>query len=635
MKKGTQSHFRTLFEKVRLLTMALSQERFHGTGIFLYLQQQSAAMVNKLYGSAGNGNGDNKDDYKQNIVSQAPFVAKAVFQSLTALAKNYVLRLLFMKSGVNSGKGITGDEMRAWTICRSGDDVIENQHAIAIEILISLHLLQTDDIALHDRDSAQGRNNVGYILNPFFQQALQQALLGPEEPWGSYNRYDKLARVKELTTKNMQTAHVPTKDELEFLSAAKWDALLRYVVGVGAGEKGYSNVGSSSSKFYTSTSMLIKPGGTIDRFVRSTGLMSESGSAGGSGFKDSTNYSKKSKYDTLKITALGYAYMLRSYNDQVWIFVSELLRSANNGSGYGQEQLLSLLFMLSYCEFGKGYPLSQLTTVQQQLVSEFSQLGLVYVVGPDSAASGKAMSVLDQGTLHDVAQVSGRVNDTNSSADSSTVASALLWQFYPSRMAIHMLFDSFEPRTQSLASATRVGQELSPGYMGTNIHATNNVTENSSTTNIHEGVSAVPFQRAAPSPSNLSNGLEIIVETNMQVIAYLQSPLHLALLGLFVELTVQLPNVAMGCITRDRAKAAFRMGVRVSQIVDFLCVHAHPLTRSNQPIIPTNVVDQLVLWENERLRVHDCPAILMKVGSEALRFYFSNGCITPFLFTTN
>jgi hypothetical protein len=36
------------------------------------------------------------------------------------------------------------------------------------------------------------------------------------------------------------------------------------------------------------------------------------------------------------------------------------------------------------------------------------------------------------------------------------------------------------------------------------------------------------------------------VETNMQVVAYCESDLHLAMLKLFVEVDVRMPNMAMG-----------------------------------------------------------------------------------------
>jgi len=613
----------------------------HGPGIFQYLKQQSAAMVTKLYGSRGSAvvNLTDEDSTQQTRPdSQAPFVTKAVFQSLTAMAKNYVLRLLFVSSGHPStasstaSAGTTEDEMRMWAIpsgsgsgSGSGNKVgaaAGAQHATAVEELVALHVLQPVTLPNSaegegDRDGegeGEGGSGTGtgagagaertvLVMNPHFRRSLQRALLSPLEPWG-----DVLLARSAAPAVQEQNMHVPTKAELEALSAAKWDALLRFLVGIGADSASLNtSAASAAGRIYSTTSLVVKAGGTIERFVRRMGLMSEGGTpvAASNGHNQAF---KKAKAGTgnLQITALGYAYMLRSYQEQVWMFVYELISAASTSSatssGTGQEQLLSLLFMLSYCEFGRGYPFSELSADQQNLMLEFSQLGLCFVSGPSDVNTAHAASILDRGTLYSVSDV--RQN------------SPAVWLFYPSSIAINMLFRSHEPSSQSLSSTTRVGQEFNgaAGAGGLSSGMGKSEEEESSTGNIHRGVSGISSSGDThkEAVSSLSSGLEIIVETNMQVIAYLRSPLHLALLGLFVELSVHLPNVAIGTITRERAKAAFRMGVRVSQIVDFLCVHAHPLTRAAQPIIPTNVVDQLVLWENERLRVTDTPAILMK-----------------------
>ena len=56
-------------------------------------------------------------------------------------------------------------------------------------------------------------------------------------------------------------------------------------------------------------------------------------------------------------------------------------------------------------------------------------------------------------------------------------------------------------------------------------------------------------------------------------------------------------------ITRAKAKTAFSMGIKAAQIVDFLVTHAHNIVRDKTPIIPSNVVDQLVIWEAEQERI--------------------------------
>lgn len=117
---------------------------------------------------------------------------------------------------------------------------------------------------------------------------------------------------------------------------------------------------------------------------------------------------------------------------------------------------------------------------------------------------------------------------------------------------------------------------------------------------------------------NKKNDLRIIVETNLQVVGYVSSELHISLLSLFCEIHIRMPNMVIGSITRDKAKTAFRVGINVAQIVDFLSSHAHEvLTTSlsssdgkpqHKLPIPSNVVDQLILWEQEDHRIRDVEA---------------------------
>lgn len=107
--------------------------------------------------------------------------------------------------------------------------------------------------------------------------------------------------------------------------------------------------------------------------------------------------------------------------------------------------------------------------------------------------------------------------------------------------------------------------------------------------------------------------LQIIVETNLQVVAYVANELHLAMLRLFVDVHIRLPNMAMGRITREKSREAFRAQITAAQIIDFLTLHAHPVVTGGKkagPVIPENVSDQLVLWEQEMKRIHTTPAVV-------------------------
>ncbi|KAL7544561.1 hypothetical protein ACHAWF_007936, partial [Thalassiosira exigua] len=109
---------------------------------------------------------------------------------------------------------------------------------------------------------------------------------------------------------------------------------------------------------------------------------------------------------------------------------------------------------------------------------------------------------------------------------------------------------------------------------------------------------------AAPAPSK--SHLALVVQTNFQVVAYTRSRLHASTLGLFCDVRSyrRLPNVIFFHITRDSVRGAFRLGVTADQILRFLSVHAHPMLRaSGAPLVPGNVRDQILLWDQERRRV--------------------------------
>ncbi|TRY75255.1 hypothetical protein TCAL_10082 [Tigriopus californicus] len=109
----------------------------------------------------------------------------------------------------------------------------------------------------------------------------------------------------------------------------------------------------------------------------------------------------------------------------------------------------------------------------------------------------------------------------------------------------------------------------------------------------------------------------IVVETNYRIYAYSNSNLQVALIGLFAEVLYRFPNLAVAVVTRDSIRQALRGGIKASQIVRFLQMHAHPRQQeqsqkkkrdeklSNErakDVIPGTVVDQIYLWEKERDR---------------------------------
>jgi transcription initiation factor TFIIH subunit 4 len=77
----------------------------------------------------------------------------------------------------------------------------------------------------------------------------------------------------------------------------------------------------------------------------------------------------------------------------------------------------------------------------------------------------------------------------------------------------------------------------------------------------------------------------------------------------------------LGNITRDSAKAAFRLGISAQQIIGFLTTHAHALPAKNNPVIPENVSDQLKLWQAEKKRYTCQDAVVVDVHDIAQGAY--------------
>lgn len=231
----------------------------------------------------------------------------------------------------------------------------------------------------------------------------------------------------------------------------------------------------------------------------------------------------------------------------MWNFAYECLKK----SGSHQIEVLSFLFMLSFCRVGNSYPVSLLTPIQVQLMMEFTHLGIIYRANPHSA------------------------------------------RFYPSQIAVNIIVGS-GTASHKLRSLTSLNPELRDSNM-----------------------MEQPLPQPNPvTPSANLSGLELIVETNFQVVAYFTSDLHLAMLSLFVDNRglVRLPNMALGQITRDSIKYALKMGINASQIINFMKIHSHPRLANRNPIIPENVTDQIKLWESERYRLKIQPSMLINLN---------------------
>ena len=216
-----------------------------------YLCSQNKLVINRLYGSHLNSS------------STAPWACKAIFQSLSVLSKNYILRLVFCPD-----YSFTSRELLKWI----NPDLI-HIHDESFRELIRLRIF----IPCENLDGSVESDSELFQLNSYFRDSLKIAFCFPREPW---------CDVKSIDGKSQNVTF-----SLEFLNTyfnEKWENMLYFLV------KGELD-GSISS--------------VVVQFMEKSGLMQ---------FDDE-------KHKQMCITALGYEYMLKGVHHQVTLFIIFIL----------------------------------------------------------------------------------------------------------------------------------------------------------------------------------------------------------------------------------------------------------------------------------------------------------------------
>lgn len=101
----------------------------------------------------------------------------------------------------------------------------------------------------------------------------------------------------------------------------------------------------------------------------------------------------------------------------------------------------------------------------------------------------------------------------------------------------------------------------------------------------------------------------VLVETNMRIYAYTQSPVQLSILRMLSNEDALLPNLYIGTITRAKIRSAL-VSVTAEQIVSFLTLHAHTQVATKRWPLPERIADQIYLWEQEMRRMDFTQAAL-------------------------
>jgi hypothetical protein len=565
------------------------------SSLFDLLKNEPKIVINKIYSTA----------------ATSVYACQAIFQSLSPLTRYLIMRFLFLhctiklseifliinKAPEDQIRQVFDELLDLDIIIEAEGSGREEKKVVDSSFSKNGHHTKSQPTDLVDLTGSGPLSPVGssfssssslrrfsqnhtlYRMNPSFQKALIQAITNTSL---SSDASTTSSSASVLTPIKVENILKVSPQFLEEYRINEWNKVLSYLVGL-------INENDFSAKIIP---LFMSRYGLIMKLTAGTNPSSSSSSSTSA----SSNLSNK---PSNMITSKGYEFLLKDYYHQVWEYVVEALSHQN------KEENMSLLFMLSYATYGEAYSTQYLTTSQNLFLFELSQVGIVYLPSIHSKYFYPTHTMINLIFGANAAAVAAGASTTASS--SSSLSSSASLQRQPSSSSL-----------SALPSIAPIQNYFTSPILASNTALTVKNEEkqiNNATNSSQLSIKLRPTSSISSSTStaliNIHSTLTIIVETNLQVIAYVTSDLHVALLRLFIDISIRLPNMAIGRITRDKAKEAFSVGMKSAQIVDFLTIHAHTISKTRVKIIPENVIDQLILWESELERVQSTESLLI------------------------
>ena len=98
----------------------------------------------------------------------------------------------------------------------------------------------------------------------------------------------------------------------------------------------------------------------------------------------------------------------------------------------------------------------------------------------------------------------------------------------------------------------------------------------------------------------------ILLETAFRLYSYSTSKLVTKLISRFAQCECILPNLSVWKITKETVSAAFKLGITAKSIITYIQSNAH----WRMSVLPSNVIEQIKIWENEMCRYKSTESIL-------------------------
>ncbi|ELR21525.1 transcription factor tfb2 subfamily protein [Acanthamoeba castellanii str. Neff] len=253
-----------------------------------------------------------------------PWTCQAVFRSLPALAKQWVLRLAFASPSITRSR-----LLQHWTSPR-----FQSQGEAALRRLLALRILR-ERLPADRRDHGGGDEaDVMEVMEPLGGGVAYEF----NKHFGS--NFQKMDGEGEEEEEAM-----PTREELAAFTTSCWDTIFLFIMG----------------------STVIQP--PSDRVVS---LLTRG------------EFMVVHEEDqSIRIADKGFPFLLKDLRTQVWTLLLLYLRSLQEEKA-NVHDVLSFLFRLSFLTVGEGYQMDDLAFSESGLLQDLQDLGIIYRKHKDS-----------------------------------------------------------------------------------------------------------------------------------------------------------------------------------------------------------------------------------------------------------
>lgn len=203
--------------------------------------------------------------------------------------------------------------------CKPNARILQHE---SLKRIKALHLIEDDKSGLYIR------------LHPIFRKNFRDCLTGSQSP----NSFGNLSTVTDK--------HVIDINFLDKFASTKWETILHFMVG---------------------TELAVTPSNSVLSLLKLSGLMESSDD------NDNPNIGTKG----LKITNVGFQFLLQDINAQIWTLLLQYLNLTQE-LNMDPVDVLNFIFMLGSLELGKSYTVSSLSDTQISMLADLKDYGLVY-----------------------------------------------------------------------------------------------------------------------------------------------------------------------------------------------------------------------------------------------------------------